>query len=385
MLDGQVAVNTSDEATSTGLYFKLSDGTLTKVGPVAVSAGVAPNAIPVGTSGNAVGETWLDQRSAYASPVMKVYDGIYWQTASGFTVDEGTGDFSLNREMTLVNLDAYGTGSQSYIRVPRDGLVARATIDAKSGMFRYNVDSGYFEGFDGSTWLDFALLTKDANFKNLDLTGYLDVLGDVTLGSSSGNTLLVNSYANLKSNVDVRGNLVVEQNGQILGQEIQLGSGSSGDLTVLATSEFKADATLTEDVTVGSSNLNLFRCISSAVFNNSVTMDKNVIVGTNANNKLLVESSSEFKAPVLVKETLEVRGKSTFRNITEHAADVLPTDDKIQNLGSPSKRWANIYTGDLHLRNERGDWTVIEEQDYLSLRQNSTGKVFKILMQEVEG
>ena len=64
--------------------------------------------------------------------------------------------------------------------------------------------------------------------------------------------------------------------------------------------------------------------------------------------------------------------------------DVFPYADSVVNLGSPTLRFANIYTGDLHLRNERGDWTMIEEEDYLSLRDNKTGKTFRLVMEEVE-
>lgn len=69
----------------------------------------------------------------------------------------------------------------------------------------------------------------------------------------------------------------------------------------------------------------------------------------------------------------------------DFAGDLLPDADNTRDLGSPSVRWANIYTGDLHLANDRGDWTVIEEETYLSLRNNKTGKTFRLVMEEVEG
>lgn len=53
------------------------------------------------------------------------------------------------------------------------------------------------------------------------------------------------------------------------------------------------------------------------------------------------------------------------------------------DLGADNKRWANIYTGDLHLRNERGDYTIIEETDFLSVRFNKTGKRYKFLLERV--
>ena len=68
----------------------------------------------------------------------------------------------------------------------------------------------------------------------------------------------------------------------------------------------------------------------------------------------------------------------------DFAGDILPDADNTRDLGSPSLRFANIYTGDLHLANDRGDWTVVEEAEYLTLRNNKTGKTFKLVMEEVE-
>jgi hypothetical protein len=70
--------------------------------------------------------------------------------------------------------------------------------------------------------------------------------------------------------------------------------------------------------------------------------------------------------------------------IIDTTGHITPGADNTQDLGSSSKRWRNIYTTDLHLSNERGDWTVIEEEDYLTLRNNKTGKVYKLVMEEIE-
>ena len=63
------------------------------------------------------------------------------------------------------------------------------------------------------------------------------------------------------------------------------------------------------------------------------------------------------------------------------AAGLLPKSDVTFNLGSPSQRWQNIYTGDLHLRNDRGDYTLIEETDTLTIRFNKTGKRYRFLLE----
>jgi hypothetical protein len=63
------------------------------------------------------------------------------------------------------------------------------------------------------------------------------------------------------------------------------------------------------------------------------------------------------------------------------SAGLLPKADVTFNLGSPSQRWQNIYTGDLHLRNERGDYTLIEEEASLTIRFNKTGKRYRFLLE----
>jgi len=64
-------------------------------------------------------------------------------------------------------------------------------------------------------------------------------------------------------------------------------------------------------------------------------------------------------------------------------SDVLPISDSTYNLGSSTRRWANVFTGDLHLRNDRGDYTLIEEEEMLTIRFNKTGKRYKFLLEAV--
>ena len=66
------------------------------------------------------------------------------------------------------------------------------------------------------------------------------------------------------------------------------------------------------------------------------------------------------------------------------SGDILPSSDATQDLGSAPKRWDTIFPAALHLANERGNWTVIEEEDYLTLRNNKTDKVYKLVMEEIE-
>jgi hypothetical protein len=80
-------------------------------------------------------------------------------------------------------------------------------------------------------------------------------------------------------------------------------------------------------------------------------------------------------------DTISVRGTMEF------GCTAIPSANDI-DLGTNSNRFRGVYaddvfTGDLHLTNDRGSWTMIEENDYLSLRNNKTGQIFKINMEEV--
>ena len=64
---------------------------------------------------------------------------------------------------------------------------------------------------------------------------------------------------------------------------------------------------------------------------------------------------------------------------------LIPTADNSLDLGAADLRFANIYTGDLNLRNDRGDWTLIEEEDFISFRNNKTGRRFRMVMEDITG
>lgn len=66
------------------------------------------------------------------------------------------------------------------------------------------------------------------------------------------------------------------------------------------------------------------------------------------------------------------------------SGDILPGSDNTFDLGSPSFRFANIYTGDLHLRNERGHWQIVEEAEALTVINRLTGVRYKMVLEPYE-
>ena len=103
--------------------------------------------------------------------------------------------------------------------------------------------------------------------------------------------------------------------------------------------------------------INVGNAAGLVTFNNAVNVNGNMTLG-NANSDRVL-----FNAYV--------------------TSSILPSNDSAFDLGSPGLRWQNVYTGDLHLRNDRGDYTLIEEEDFLSIRFNKTGKRYKFLLEAV--
>lgn len=68
---GEVDINYN--ASTGGLFYKDSAGSVVKVGPAEVGS-AAPNATPAGSSGNSTGEFWYDT----ANSVLKIYNGTSW-------------------------------------------------------------------------------------------------------------------------------------------------------------------------------------------------------------------------------------------------------------------------------------------------------------------
>ena len=72
---------------------------------------------------------------------------------------------------------------------------------------------------------------------------------------------------------------------------------------------------------------------------------------------------------------------STFASVD---GDFLPNTNNTYDLGSTSFRWNVLYTSDLSLKNEYGDYTIVEGEEDLFLYNNKSGKVFKFALIEVE-
>ena len=94
---------------------------------------------------------------------------------------------------------------------------------------------------------------------------------------------------------------------------------------------------------------------------------------------------------IIEKENAAASGLAEHFRI-DAAGQVLPGADNSQNLGSSTKRWANIYAADMHYSNEGhsnsvdgtwGSYTIQEGESDLFLINNRSGKKYKFNLTEV--
>lgn len=168
LLTGEIALNI--DSGTPGLFIKNTSGQVVKVGPVEVGSSI-PNATPAsgGSSGNSLGELWLDTANAGGNSqrVLKIYDGTSWlnpgsvtigstnievgsagsTTLSGLTSLTTSGTFSLANRGSLYFYEntANGTnyvGFQAAASLSADVVWTLPTADGTNGQFLQTNGSG---------------------------------------------------------------------------------------------------------------------------------------------------------------------------------------------------------------------------------------------------
>lgn len=127
---------------------------------------------------------------------------------------------------------------------------------------------------------------------------------------------------------------------------------------------------------------------AAVTFEQNVSFDEDVTLGLSDADVVTAAGQLTASVGITVAGATKLNGHVTLGDAAadnivftgEVSSSIVPNDDSAWNLGSTSKRFANVYTGDLHLRNERGDWTLYEESDHIKVRNNLTGKMFRMAL-----
>ena len=376
LLDGQAAINLN--AAEPGLFWRLTNGQLAKAGPVAITDnGMEPNAAPAGETGNSVGEEWLDAHPALHAPILHIYNGTEFVTANGFTVDKSTGNLTLLRQLEVTKLVA---GAAEI-----DGNMVLAGNLTPAGQ-----NCAFYLGLPTERWDYFYGCNFDVKFDG-NVSRHLTIGEDLTVGHDLAVENAVAS--NLLPDVDSTRHLGRSDRRWIgwlsalnVDGSMQLGTGCEDILTVTAKAAFKCGVDFEVPITIDQigntcddtltvKSVATFDCRTS--FKGDVSFEGKIDFGDEG-----ILEDPVMKGDILIGETCD-NSTVVIAGATTLNCDMLPDTDSTVNLGSETKRFANIYTGDLHLKNEKGDWTMVEEEDYLTIRNNKTGKTFRLMMEEV--
>ena len=248
--------------------------------------------------------------------------------------------------MTVSALVANGVADDSYVQVPTDTTGNRPSAPA-AGMIRFNSTLGAFEGYDGVQWDSFVSTGANGSFVDLVATG------DIVLGDSCiDDTLTITAVTTVNCDMVIGTNPTTT-----------VGFGSLVSTDIIPNLDLQRN--------LGSAGARWANIHTDNLFANNIS-------GIDVSLENLTLTGDTVIGNDCAADTLTITSATTFQ------CDILASPDNTINLGSPTQRFANIYTGDLHLKNDRGDWTMIEEEDFLSLRNNTTGKTFKISMEPVD-
>jgi hypothetical protein len=415
---GELSLNY--DADTAGVFFEDSAGNVRKVGPTEVSA-TAPNASPAGSSGNSLGELWYDTGTSN----LKIWTGASFVNATAIAGAGGTdtqvqfnstGTLAGSANFTFDGTTVSATGL-SILGTSRFGVAA--TQDAIEILGRAGGTSSFrvalrpatlsanrtqdLQNLGGTVALNVNKLSFFAATTSAELAGVISdetgtgalvfatsptlvtpVLGVATgtsfngiTGLSSTNPAALGTVAVGTGTTAARADHVHPTTGLGLtsGTLAQFAATTSSQLAGVISDEtgsgalvFATSPTLVTPALGTPASGNLSNCTNIPAGQLSGTIPSAVL----GNSSLFIGTTS-----VALNRGTGILALTGMGTITPNADNVSDYD-----LGSASLRWANVYTGDLHLKNDRGDYTIIEEEDALTLRNNKTGKVYNFVLEE---
>jgi cytoskeletal protein CcmA (bactofilin family) len=328
-----------------------------------------------------------------------------------------------------------------------DDVTIPGLLTAGTGSFGNDVTVGADLEVDGSTVLGLAstdLLTVEATSTfNADVTvtgttlaaitgsfsGDLSADGDVTLGTGVEDALTVNAVSTFEADVTINGNtftavsgtfggdLTVEGNLTVNGTTTTIdsinvliedpfillaknssGADANGGIIILNGASdgedlalgrvagdtwgvVKLDSANGTSSTIVSEELVKFRAAELQVGGTS-----DYIALSGSNNDLHIHATSDLLLCVgAAKDLIMMEDGAAWLTFDMNTNNILPAVDNSISLGSLTNRFKNVFTGDLHLQNDRGHWTLIEEENFITFRDNKTGRRFKMVMEDITG
>ena len=190
---------------------------------------------------------------------------------------------------------------------------------------------------------------------------------------------LGNFYVGDQFKVDqATGNVTLDASAFNLSGLESLRLGSVGGLIGASVNEFSTDGTLA----LNSNNKVPTQAAVKLYVDTEVANADRIIEGNTSIET--IDSGSNGKIEIKIDGALKLE--------VDNGGNTIPGADNASNLGSSTKRWANIYAADMHYSNEGdknsvdgtwGSYTIQEGENDLFLLNNRNGKKYKFNLTEV--
>ena len=297
-----------------------------------------------------------------------------------------------------------GSGGPKFPNGVAEGFSVSGVVTATS----YRGDGSQLTGIDASSLKDGNNVKVQATATGATVTGTLvaDVTGDLTgnVTSSGANTLgslTVSNDATVQGNLTVNGTTTTIDTAVTAVDSLEI-DGSVGIGTTISPSVYGTNTKLSLDTTdisgegpvyINANKSTAHGAVITIRAEGATNSDANIFTGI----KFGSASSWDYvvgKASRSGNGYLEVRRTGAANALVQidGTGHILPGADNTQDLGSSSKRFANLYTGDLNLSNEGstndidgtwGSYVIQEGEDDLFLINRRTGKKYKFNLTEV--
>jgi hypothetical protein len=321
MVDGQLAINTASG--SPGLFFKDTNGSLVKIGPVHVGSS-APNVSPAsgGTTGNSVGEQWLD--TSGGTYVFKIWDGAAWRSESGefvnVTGDTMTGSLTMGTSADIIFEGSVDDGFETTLTVANPTADRTITLPDVTGSVVTTGDTGSVT----------STMIVDGTIVNGDINASA-AIADTKLGTISTANKVSLSALNIDAGTDI-GAALADADLFIVDDG---GAGTNRKAAATRITDY-AFGKVSGDITIGSTGTAAIG--AGVIVNADVSASAEIAVSKlgNGTARQLIQTDTtgsgvEWTSNIDIPGTLDVTGTAVF-------------DSSVAVTGTLTKSGSNVVT-----------------------------------------
>ena len=338
--------------------------------------------------------------SPYTGFNIKFADGDDWSnnnltiSRNGSTIEDISDNLILDVSDTIVTLIYDGSTWQVFSQVGAQGPPGPSYwVETNAGIHTLsNVGIGTTNPTQKLQVYDGAILINGAASPNLNLspTDGLSGNGDISfdgtnftiVSNSSSASLVLGTNSASRLTITSTGNVGIGATNPDAKLQINTVTGTTGLKIVSVDTNGFSDLDINSVGTTGSSRL---------FFSDTAGQSGSIIYNHSDNSLNFATNGGTTDVKIDSSGNVGIGTDNPAAKLDVNG-DVFPTTDAAHDLGSASKRWANIYSADLQLSNEGsqndvdgtwGAYTIQEGEDDLFLLNRRNGKKYKFVLQEV--